>query len=225
MNTTSLLKSQPRCLERDGYLYVGVTSAMKLIKHLLQEPEEYYGSPALAKIHAVEGTACHAACLDWLAYTFHWLPTYEPPPWPKGHDDQRRWMNILHAAVKGFGEFIAQYEVEPIAIEQEAFSRTYGLVGHADLYCSLKWKRSRIKAVIDLKFVASLMESHRLQVRCYGRLDGFKDLQIGMLYHGNRATGKWAIEPVNLSTNLDDVMAVSHAAKLWNWKEYKSSHI
>jgi hypothetical protein len=210
---------EPRCLVRDGRTYVGVTSAMRLVKHLLGEEPDQYGPPALAKIHAMEGTGCHAACLDYLAHAFGWLPTYEPPTWPAEHGDERRWYNVMHAAQTGFAAFVAQYDVEPIGIEQEAFSTAHGLVGHLDLYCSMKRKSRRVCAVVDLKFVTSLMASHRLQVRCYGRLDGFKDAAIGLLYHANRNTGLWKIEEVDLTTGLEDVAAVANAARLWAWAE------
>lgn len=215
--------SSPRCVERDGKLYVGVTSAMALVKGLLGEPPDSYGPPTLARVHRLEGTACHAACLDWLAYTFHWVPSYEPPAWPEIHGDERRWWNVLSLAIKGFQEFVSEHGIEPIGIEQESFSLAYGLVGHVDLYCSMKWKRDRIKAITDLKFVTALMESHRLQVRCYGRLDGFRDAQLGLLYHANRNTGAWKIEPVDLRSGLDDVAAVANAARLWAWADKKRS--
>lgn len=210
-----------RLTVRDGKTYVSVTSAMALVKTLLREPEDSYGPPALAMIHALEGTACHAACLDWLAHAHGWLPEHVPPPWPPNHGDERRWWNVLSLAQKGFAEFVQQYGVEPIGIEQESSSSAYGLVGHLDLYCSLKWRTRRVKAVVDLKFVAAIQESHRLQVRCYGRLAGFKDAQIGMIFHGNRETGQWKIEPVDLTVGLEDVAAVANAARLYSWAEGK----
>ncbi|MGH8103789.1 MAG: hypothetical protein ACREJQ_04625 [bacterium] len=200
---------------------MSVTSAMKIVKEILGEPPDNFGPQALAKIHALEGTACHAAALDWLAHAHGWLPTYEPPAWPKEHGDERRWWNVLSLAIKGFQEFVTQYEVEPIGIEQESFSSAHGLVGHLDLFCTLKYKRHRVKGVVDLKFVAALLESHKLQVRTYGRLDGFKDAQLGLLFHGNRTTGAWRVEPVDLTVGLDDVAAVAHAARLWAWAEEK----
>lgn len=215
-------QSAPRCIERDGHTYVGVTSAMALVRGILGEEPEQYGPPALARMHRLEGTACHAACLDWLAYTFHWLPSYEPPAWPESHGDERRWWNVLSLAIKGFTEFVTQYEVEPIGIEQEAFSRAYGLVGHLDLYCFLKFRNGyRMKAVTDLKFVTSVQPSHLLQVRTYGRLEGFRDANVGLIYHGDRNTGHWRLHEVPLNMGLDDVAAVANAAKLWLWSEKK----
>lgn len=215
-------RPEPRCTRGpDGTLYVGVTSAMALVKTLLGEAPDSYGPPALAKVHAMEGTACHAACLDHLAHTFGWLPDYEAPIWRPEHGDERRWVNVLHAAQKGFAEFIGQYEVVPLGIEQESFSPAYGLVGHLDLFCTLRRKGRRIKAVVDLKFVSALQASHRLQVRTYARLDGFKDASIGLLYHADRNTGIWKIEEVDLTEGLDDVAAVANAARLYRWAEEK----
>jgi len=205
----------------DGKLYVGVTSAIKLVKFLLEEPAESYGPPALARVHQLEGTACHAACLDFLAHTFGWLPEYSVPIWPTEHGDERRWYNVLAHAQKGFAEFVAQYEVEPIAIEAEGFSPHYGLVGHVDLFCSLKRGTRRVKAIVDLKFVSKLMESHRLQVRCYARLNEFKGANLGLLYHADRKTGNWKIETVDLTTGLEYMAAVANAARLFSWAEAK----
>lgn len=203
----------------NGELYVGVTSAMSLIKTLLNEPADYYGPPALAKVHQLEGTACHAACLDYLAHAFNWLPAYTVPKWPEEHGDEARWYSVLAAAQKGFAAFVEQYEIEPIGIEQEGFSSALGLVGHLDLFCTMKRKSRRVKAVADLKFVSTLQASHRLQVRCYGRLDQFKDAQIGLLYHANRTTGDWKIEEVNLQDGLEDVAVVANAARLYKWAD------
>jgi hypothetical protein len=225
MLTMRTERVEPRCVERDGKLYVGVTSAMKLVKWVLQEQQqEYFGINEFdANMHRLEGTSCHAVCLDWLAHKFSWLPDSTEPPWPgeKFHNDERRWHNVLSMAINGFTEFVQQYEVEPIVIEQESLSFAYGLVGHLDLFCSLKRKGRRVKAVVDLKFVSALMASHLLQVRCYGRLDGFKDANIGILYHANRNTGLWKIEEVDLTAGLDDVAAVANAARLWAWAEQK----
>ena len=206
----------------DGQTFVSVTSAMRLVKILLNEPDDFYGPPALAKlakVHALEGTGAHSASLDWLAHAFGWLPEYTPPKWPEAHGDERRWTNVMHQAQKGFAEFVEQFEVEPIGIEQEVFASMYGLYGHVDLYCSMKRKRSRVKAVVDLKFVASLMESHRLQTRCYGKC--IPGTNIGILYHANRNTGIWKIEEVDLTQGLDDVAAVANAARLYRWAEEK----
>jgi hypothetical protein len=203
----------------DGKLYVGVTSAMKLVKFLLEEPAESYGPPALARIHQLEGVACHAVCLDFLAHTFGWLPEYTVPVWPDEHGDQSRWYAVLAQSQKGFAEFVEEYQVEPIAIEAEGFSPHYGLVGHVDLFCSLKWGGRRVKAIVDLKFVSKLMKSHRLQVRCYARLNEFKGANLGLLYHADRTTGLWKLERVDLTTGLEDLAAVSYAAQLYGWAE------
>ena len=215
-------KPEPRTtVGPDGKLYVSVTSAMALVKTLLGEAPDSYGPPALAKVHAMEGTACHAACLDHMGWTFGWLPEYQAPAWRSEHGNERRWHNVLHAALTGFTEFVAQHEVEPLGIEQESFSSAYGLVGHLDLFCTLKRKGRRVKAVVDLKFVSALQASHRLQVRTYARLDGFKEASIGLLYHADRNTGIWKIEEVDLTQGLDDVAAVANAARLYRWAEGK----
>lgn len=207
----------------NGHMLVSVTAAMKLIRTILQEPEESYGPPTLAKVHAMEGTGAHQASLDFLANSFGWIPTYKPPVWPIGHPDERRWHNVMHAAVAGFTEFVEQYGVEPVAIEQAATSTALGLIGHVDLLAQLNWKTRRALAIIDLKFVTAIQESHRLQLRCYSRLDQMKGANLGLLYHADRNTGAWKVEPVDLRSNLDDVAAVANAARLWAWAEKKKS--
>lgn len=194
---------------------------MALVKTVLLEDADSYGLPALAKIHQLEGTGAHSATLDFLAHKHGWLPSYQPPAWPESHGDERRWNNVMHAAVAGFMEFVDRYAVEPVAIEQTATSNALGLIGHIDLLANLTWRKRRVLALIDLKFVTAIQESHRLQLRCYSRLDQIKGCNVGILYHANRNTGHWKLEEVDLHKGLEDVAAVANAARLWAWAEGK----
>lgn len=222
MNPT-ITHREPRCVTRDGLLYVGVTSAMGRIKAELGEPPDSYGPEILARMHRAEGTACHAACLDWLAFEHKMIPHYTPPVWPAfAHPDEARWHNVMSMALRGFMDFCERFMVEPIGIEQEAFSSTYGLVGHIDLLCFLNWNGRRAKAIVDLKFVTAVQRTHMLQVRCYHRLDGARDAQLGLIYHADRQTGLWQLKQVDLASGLEDVLAVSYAAKLWAWRQSQS---
>ena len=211
-----------RTTENNGTTFVSVTSSMKIVKKLLNEPEDYYGP--LGSIHAAEGEGCHRICLDWLACKAGFLPQWHIPPKPDFHFSKERWDRVLDRALNAFQEFTRLYQIDPIGIEQEDFSKAYGLVGHIDLpaYFTIPGRR-RMKGPIDLKFTATVQESHRLQVRCYGRLNGMTDSQIGGIFYCNRDTGAWKFEPVNLTERLDDVMAVSYAAKLWAWGEQKKT--
>lgn len=207
-----------RSEEQDGTRYVSVTSGMKLVKTLLGEPDDYYGP--LASIHAAEGEGAHRICLDWLATQHGLLPQWSEPPMPSIHPDSERWADVMSRALMAFHEFTSQYQIEPIGIEQADYSKAYGLMGHIDLpaYFTIPGRR-RMKGPIDLKFTSAVLESHHLQVRCYGRLDGMRGSQMGGIFNCNRDTGKWKFIPVDLTKNLADVAAVSYAAKLWAWKE------
>lgn len=214
-----------RTVERNQQSYVGVTSAMAYIKTILGEKPDYYGPHA--NIHAAEGEGCHKACLDWLAAKMEWFPGWSYPAFPEFHPSRERWDAVIDRCLKSFQEFVEQYEVDPIGIEQEDFSEAYRIVGHIDLPCHLTLKRYarsiRVKGPVDLKFTNSILESHRLQTRCYGRLNGMKGSHIGGIFQCNRETGKWKFEEVNLLANLDDVQAVSHAASLYVWGKSKKS--
>lgn len=207
-----------RSAEHNGTRYVSVTSGMKLVKTLLGEPEDYYGP--LASIHAAEGDGCHRICLDWLAAKHGFLPEWHIPLMPEIHPDPARWNWVLDSSLNAFQEFAKLYEIEPIGIEQEDRSKTYGLIGHIDLpaFFTVPGRR-KMKGPIDLKFTSTVQESHHLQVRCYGRLDGMKGSQLGGIFNCNRDTGAWKFIQVDLTKNLADVAAVSYAAKLWAWKE------
>lgn len=208
--------------DEQGRVYVGVTSAISLVKHLLGEEPDSYGPPAMAKVHAQEGTWCHEVCLDWLAWKVGWIPSFEPPKWdPKLHPNERIMRNVVADAQLGFAEFVDQYQVEPIAIEAEVLSPAWGLVGHVDLVCTLLWKGRRVKAIIDLKFVTKLLYTHQLQVRCYNKCRGLQDANLGLLYQGDRNTGLWTIQQVDLNTGQDDVAAVANAARLVAWSVQK----
>ena len=214
------LERVPIHLGQDGRKYVSVTRAMSLLKTLTSEPEDYFGP--LARVHAAEGSGCHSCTLDWLAFTHGLLPSFVPPKRnPMVHPDETQWANVMHAALVGFMEFCDAYAVKPVAIEQEAVSSALGLIGHIDLLAELTWKKRRVLALIDLKFVHAIQESHRLQLRCYSRLDQIKGVNLGLLYHADRQTGLWRLERVDLTQGLDDVAAVMHAAKLFTWAEGK----
>lgn len=208
--------------EQNGIRYVSVTSAMKLVKTILGEPEDYYGP--LGRIHAMEGEGCHRICLDWLAAKHAFIENWHIPQKPEAHPSQDRWNLVIEMALNSFQEFVKMYEVIPIGIEQEAFSKAYGLVGHIDLPAFFKIPgRKQMKGPIDLKFTSSVLESHHLQVRCYSKLDGMKDSNLGGIFNCSRETGAWKFIPVELTKNLDDVAAVSYAAKLWAWNEQKKN--
>lgn len=211
-----------RTLTECGTRYVSVTSAMKLVKRILGEPDDYYGP--LANIHAAEGDGCHRICLDWLAVKYGFLPDWHIPLRPEIHPDKKRWESVLDLALNSFQEFVRLYDITPIGIEQEDISKAYGLIGHIDLpaFFTIPGRR-RMKGPIDLKFTSSVLESHHLQVRCYGKLDGMKSSQVGGIFNCSRETGAWKFIPVELTKNLDDVVAVSYAAKLWAWSEGKKS--
>ena len=208
-----------RTQTHDGVHYVSVTSAMRLVKRILDEPEDCYGPPALAKIHALEGEGCHRICLDWLAHEHGWLSYFTPPPKPEGHPDLNRWLTVTENALVGFKDFCQQYGVHPLAIEQEAFDSARRLVGHADLFATLRNGLHRAETVVDLKFVNKVLPSHLIQVRTYARLKEFRTARMGAIFHGNRETGAWAMVPVNLTEGLHDVEAVACAARLWAWSQ------
>jgi hypothetical protein len=208
-----------RTADRDGTTYVSVTSAMKAVKERLGEEADSYGPAALMKVHCAEGEGCHRVCLDWLAHQAGWLPEYHPPMRPPEHPDGARWTSVLCAALEQFQAFCLQYAVEPIGIEQESFGTGLmaGIVGHLDLFCWLDWRGRRVKAIMDLKFVAKILETHFLQVRTYYRLPGFREASVGLLFHGNRDGGEWKVGQVDLNKDLDDVMAVAREAQQIIW--------
>ena len=206
--------------ESNGYRFVSVTSAMKIVRVLLEEGPDYYGPQA--SIHAAEGEGCHRICLDWLAAQHGFLPEWHIPPMPEIHPYRHRWNWVLDSSLNAFQEFVKLYQVEPIGIEQEDRSKTYGLIGHIDLpaFFTIPGRR-RMKGPIDLKFTSTVQESHHLQVRCYGWLDGMKGSQLGGIFNCNRDTGVWKFIPVDLTKNLADVAAVGYAAKLWAWNSQR----
>jgi hypothetical protein len=210
--------------DEHGRLFVGVTSAMALVKTLLNELDDFAGVPkSILAVHAYEGESCHRACLDWLAFTNRLLPSFQPPEWNASiHPDKDRFLSVICNALQGWQEFVDKYEVEPLGIEVEGISPTYGFCGHVDLPCALTWKGKRRNTILDLKFTASILESHRLQVRCYSKLDPFKGYHMGMIFQGDRTVGDWRIEPVDLNGNPHDLQAVSMAARLHSWAAQRS---
>lgn len=208
-----------RAVEKEQRTYVGVTSAMKYLKAVMGEPEDYYGPNG--NVHALEGEGCHRTCLDWLAHAMGWLEHGEQAPWPTGHPDEARWHAVMKRCLASFMQFCEQYQVDPIGIEQEDFSMMYRLVGHIDLPCYmvLPKKKVKLRVPVDLKFTSRVLESHQLQVRAYGRLEGMRGSQMGGIFHCDRDTGAWKFHQVNLVENLDDFQAITFAAGLWTWNQ------
>lgn len=210
-----------RTAERNGKTYVSVTSAMHLVKIQLGESPDYFGP--LGNLYAMEGEGAHRICLDWMASP---QDPAKVPLCPKDYPSEQRWYAVMERCIKAFMKFAKEYEVEPIGIEQEDYSFAYGLVGHIDLPAYFTVPRSngrrvKVRGPIDLKFTASILESHRLQVRCYGRLEGMTGSNVGGIFHCNRDTGQWQFEEVSLVKNIDDFKAVSCAAYLHMWGERK----
>lgn len=207
-----------RTTEENGVRLVSVTSAMELVRKILGE-EEPYGPKALMKQHLQEGTGCHAVCLDWLANGTETHFYSVAPHTPDDYPSSGRWFLVMERAWMAFRDFTRDYEVEPIAIEQPCTAPAYGLMGHPDLVCWMKLNGRRIKAVIDLKFTAGIIRSHYIQVRCYAKMKELNDVNMGFIWQCDRQTGKWKLEPVPLNAGLDDVVAVSCAARLWAWSQ------
>lgn len=141
------------------------------------------------------------------------------PRAPEDYPTASAWTFVMELAWLAFKAFCQEYHVEVIAVEQECTAPAYGLMGHPDLVCWLIWNGRRIKAVIDLKFTSSIMKSHYLQVRCYGKMKELSDIQMGFIWQCSRATGLWKLEPVPLNTGLRAVTLVSCAAQLWLGKQ------
>ncbi len=194
----------PRFYQDDlGQRYVSVTSC------LAEESGPYYGS----KWAGIEGEALHCACLNWIAHEQGIERTFDLPDCPGDYPNPYHWGIIMASAVLGFQRFVKEYKVELIGVEVELASPVLNLIGHVDLLCHLEWISGRIKAVIDLKFVASITAMHERQVRIYSRLPGAHDAQMGFIYWGTRGTDQWRLRPVNLTAGLADVLHTASIAK------------
>ena len=202
-----------------GCSYVSVTSAIRIIAYRLGEPDPYdHVSESLRRIHQLEGEACHAACLNWLAFAHGLLPHWAPPEWPAyAHPDQDRWRNVMAAAVQAFQGWAEARHVALPVIEHASVNRHFGLAGRPDLFAIVDWRGRRTPGLIDLKFVGALQRSHEIQVRLYGKLEAFTDAKIGFLLRIDRATAQVEERVVFLNERPDDVAAAINASQLERW--------
>lgn len=207
-----------RTTEENGVKLVSVTSAMELVRKILGE-EELYGPKALMKQHLQEGSGCHSVCLDWAMCGNETPLEAVMPPAPEDYPNPSLWAAVMERAWLAFREFVVEYHVEVIGVEQPCTAPAYGLMGHPDLICWLIWNKRRIKAVNDLKFTTGIIRSHYIQVRCYAKMKELSDMNMGFIWQCDRSTGQWKLEPVPLNGGLDDVVAVSCAARLWAWSQ------
>lgn len=205
--------------DTDGKEFVSVTSSMKLIQEQLREPDPFASVPlALLKMHQAEGTACHTVCLNWLAVREGLLPSFTIPSWPAyDHPDEARWQNVLCNAMTGFQQWVESRMFEATMIEQESVNRTYGFAGRPDIGGFIQWRKRRIMTVIDLKFTAGIMRSHEMQVRLYGKLDGYQQSSLGLIVRIDRETGAVQEREVYLDQRPEDTVAALCATQLYRW--------
>ena len=162
-------------------------------KQALQEGDTYaYTDP----LHALEGEGGHTVALNWLAFHHHWVDTFTMPVKPAAHPDERRWDNVMANALIGAQEWFDNRQVVPLAIEQPSANWRWGVAGCPDLLCELTWKKRRVVALVELKFTAALILAHRVQLRLYRCLDGYRVARMGFLVRISRDTGQVEERPV-----------------------------
>lgn len=206
-----------RWYERNGEVYVSVTSAIGAMSSLLREEAEPGLAPSLLKQAAIEGTYCHAVALGALGAR---SGLFETPGWPAhevaGLGPQRAVLLGTHAE-RGALAWLAALEVEVINIEAAGVATGYGFAGRPDLQCILTHRGRRVPAVVDFKFVRSLVRTHSLQVRAYGRLDEYADCRIGALVHINKETGEFVHRAVYLQDDPQSMAAFLSCVNLLQW--------
>ena len=189
-----------RCTET-GRTAISVTHCAHDVA--FQDEDEFAGVPrSMLSLHGWEGTGCHTAALNWLAFTHKLLPSFEPPPKPPFHPDERRWRNVIANAVTAIQEWAEGCAFTPEAIEQPSVNWRYGIAGCPDLKGQREWRRHRITCVVELKFTAALTTAHRVQTRLYRKLEGYEDCRMGFLVNISRLDGHvrelpvyWDAEP------------------------------
>lgn len=204
--------------------YLSVTTAIQLIAELSGERGEYDGLPSEAmRIHRAEGNGCHQAALNWLALQKGWITEFVPPIWPAGHPDLQRWKNIMTHALNGIAEWSHRRQFIVDTIEQPSICPVWGFAGCPDcsgtlLYQFTPRKVRRIPVVVELKFTAELLDSHRTQVCSYGLLDDYRRTKknpsgavLGFLLRIDRNNGDVEEEVVRFDSRPREINVMKSA--------------
>lgn len=172
------------------------------ILHILED--SYAGVPQSVLDHAAErGEELHRLCLTYLASL---TGLCEAPG--EIRQDYR-------AAYEAFVKWCAEFDVYPIAIEQEGINTLNGFLGHPDAL--ILFGPIRRVTLIDLKFTATILRINKVQVIAYWHLDLYEEATGAMLVHINPTTGHLNVHTIKNSPT--DWCAFLNALSIWRWRE------
>jgi hypothetical protein len=131
-------------------------------------------------------------------------------------------------AYAAYVEWRAQYELQPIAVEQVVCSREYGYAGTFDLLGQVSLKGERVVALMDWKVTSKIHPEAHLQLAAYIQAAIEIGLVvppvIGMVVRLPRAGGEKAQVQVTPWEQHSALLEVFLAAKaLWHWRNPKAS--
>jgi hypothetical protein len=80
----------------------------------------------------------------------------------------KKWADDLKKDVLSFAQFMIDYNVKPLAVEICLYHPTDGYAGAIDIVAEMDWKKSRIRAIIDIKSGRKgFYETHEIQLKSY----------------------------------------------------------
>ena len=200
----------------DGSALPSVTSCISHLNGSFWHEDEYAGmDPINREIALLEGIGCHAACLDWFAHYSGLQDEAELPPCPEAHPMPERWEPIITNAISTFQEFVDIEGIEAIAVEEPAAAAAYGFAGEPDAL--IRYKKSKKRSILELKFAKKLIRSNFIQVACYHKLSGYNTCQDGLLLRIDKVSSLYEPERVLFAGYSGDVAAVGHVAALYQW--------
>jgi hypothetical protein len=145
----------------------------QLIKWMADRGSEDSKSEAEERAHY--GTFLHIQCGELLVngtYDLDKLPEKLTAYILQHNISQtKRWVDDLKKDVLAFAQFMIDTNCKPLAIEICLYHPTDNYAGAIDIVAEIDWKKSRIRAIIDIKSGRKgFYETHEIQLKAYSAM-------------------------------------------------------
>lgn len=115
-------------------------------------------------------------------------------------------------ALASFDAFVAEHQVDPLAIEILLHSKKHVYAGTADLICTMNYKGRRVRALIDFKSGENFYRDHAVQLEMYALAwDEHYGDEYDIEYIFNWSPKDWRTKP---TYNLKEQSGVASAREV-----------
>lgn len=118
------------------------------------------------------------------------------------------------APYAAFAEWTTMHQVSPILVETPEEQATYGYRGTPDAL--VRYGARKVETLIDLKFTAAVLPTHRVQLQAYWRLPSYGMAKQARLIHIDPTSG--VLQDIRIYPNDQDWAAFVGALHVHSWR-------